>query len=109
MKDIIKIITKETNDILIDYWIEKASNCIIEYLKCNLTVLEVQTKYKDAVIQLVVDEYKKVDKDRKYANVVQASQGARSVQFNTESVVTGRITMTSEVKALLPKPILRCY
>lgn len=109
MKELIKLLSKETNDLLIEYWIDKASNTIKEYLRCEYTLEEIQTKYKDAVIQLVVDEFKKVDKDRKYANVVQVGQGARSMQFNVESVVTGRITLTSEVKALLPKPRLRCY
>lgn len=109
MIEIIKKLTKETDESLINYWIEKASNVIKEYLRTDKTIEEIQMKYKDAVIQLVVDEFKKVDKDRKYNNLVQVSQGARSMQFQTESVVTGRITLTSEVKALLPKPKVRCY
>ena len=102
MKEIIKLLIKETNDILIDYWIEKASNSIIEYLKCNLTALEVQAKYKDAVIKLVCN-YASVNKDG--GIVTSKSQGARSVSY----AITEGYELDKSVKALLPKPVLRCY
>lgn len=103
MVDLIKLLTKETNDILIDYWIEKASNTIINYLKCNLTVLEVQTMYKDAVIKLVCN-YSLVNKDG--GIVASKSQGARSVSYVTDTEAN---ELDKSVKALLPKPLLRCY
>lgn len=103
MKDIIKLFTKENNDILIDYWIEKASNTIIEYLKCKLTVLEVQALYKDAVIKLVCN-YSKVNKEG--GIVGSKSQGARSISYITDTEAN---ELDKSVKALLPKPILRCY
>lgn len=102
MKDIIKLLTKENNDILIDYWIDKASNTIIEYLKCKLTVSEVQALYKDAIIKLVCN-YSKVNKDG--GIVTSKSQGARSVSY----AITEGQELDKSVKALLPKPVLRCY
>ena len=108
MIDIIKLLTGETEEALLNYWIDKACIVIKEYLKRDLGIEEIKKLYKDAVIQLVVDEQKKYTKDKKYGSgVVSFSQGERSINFNVESAVTGKITLTSEVKALLPKPLLR--
>lgn len=108
MIDIIKLLTGITEDELINYWIEKACVVIKEYLKRDLEIDDIKTKYKDAVIQLVVDESNKHKKDKKYGSgITSVTQGQRSVSFNSENTATGKITLTSEVKALLPKPLLR--
>ena len=102
MKELIKLLSKETNDLLIEYWINKASEEIINYLKTDLTIDEIQAKYDKAIIELCV-VYSKVNKDG--GIISSKSQGARSVSYATSE----GLEFTQSIKNLLPKPKLRCY
>lgn len=102
MKDLIKLLTKETNDLLIEYWVDKASEEIINYLKTDLTSEQVQSKYDKAIIELCV-AYSRVNKDG--GIISSKSQGARSVSYATSE----GLEFTQSIKNLLPKPKLRCY
>ncbi|MFR2552727.1 MAG: hypothetical protein ACLS8D_12975 [Clostridioides difficile] len=39
--------------------------------------------------------------------IVRITEGERSIEYNTQSVVTGRIVFTNEVKSMLPPPYVR--
>lgn len=97
--DIIKKLTKNDDDIIINYWITKAIKQIIGYLNKDFTDEEVKTLYPEAIIEIVVA----FNLSNKQGNVTSETQGARS---KTYAEVKENF-ITDNIKALLPKPYIK--
>lgn len=102
MIEIIKKLTKVEDETLINYYIDKACTMIKEYLRTDKTTEDIQIRYKEAIIQAVVIFSRET---KEGGNVQSKSQGARSVTY----VANTSNNLDNSVKALLPKPKVRCY
>lgn len=102
MIELLKRLTKESDETILAYWIDKAAVEIKEYLKVDCGLEIIIEKYDKAIIQLVCN-YVKVDKEG--GVIASKSQGQRSVNY----VAGEGIEFDKRVKNLLPKPRLRCY
>lgn len=87
--------------------VKKAINQIRLYLNKDFGDDEIIKKFNFAIEQIVLDTYN-YQQSKQYKNgIVRMSEGDRSIEYNTQSVVTGRIVFTSEVKSMLPTPYVR--
>lgn len=94
--DYVKILTGSTEDSVIQIYINRGITLIRNYLNLkNNNTTDIETTYSDALICYVIEQYRK----RGLEGTKQFSQGSRS----------GTVTdgLSSDVKALLPKPYIR--
>lgn len=98
MIDIIKKITGEYDDIVIEFNINKACISINNYLNKTFEKDEIIEKYQSAVIQFCANSITNYQNK----NVKSMTQGQRSVVFSDNVLMLG-----DDVKALLPKPYVR--
>lgn len=110
MNDIIndiKVIIKDMDDVHINLLCKKAIVQIRMYLNKDFTDDEIIEKFKYAIEQIAIDTYLFQKSEQFKTNISRISQGSRNIEFNTQSVVTGRIVFSSEVKSMLPKPFVK--
>jgi len=90
-------ITDTSRDDLLNIYIRKGVTLITKYLNASVTVppLDVETVYLDALIEFVVQVYKK----RGNEGLKSYGQGSRTGSYGEE--------LSDSVKALLPSPLIR--
>lgn len=87
--------------------IKRAVNQINNYLNKNFSESDSIKNFKYAIEQIVLDTYLYQQSKQYKDGVVRITEGERSIEYNTQSVVTGRIVFTDEVKSMLPTPYVR--
>ncbi len=87
--------------------IKRAINQINNYLNKNFSESDSIKNFKYAIEQIVLDTYLYQQSKQYKDGVVRLTEGERSIEYNTQSVVTGRIVFTNEVKSMLPTPYVR--
>lgn len=86
---------------------KRAVNQIRQYLNKDFSDNQVIKNFKDAVEQIVLDTYIYQQSKQFKNGAVKITEGGKSIEYNTQSVVTGRIVFTNEVKSMLPTPYVR--
>lgn len=96
--EIVQAITGNTdNAVLFSYWEDKAVTIINKYLNKEYTKEQATSLFKDAIIQIIVNEYQ----GQKQSGIKSMTQGQRSVTYKDA------IELDDSIKKLLPKPFMR--
>lgn len=98
--ELLKKLTQEQDETILNYLINKSCTSIKNYLKEDLPKEIIITKYEDALIQAVVEYHSDYKNNLQYAGVKRVSQGQRSIEF----AEVEKDSLSSDVKALLPRP-----
>lgn len=87
--------------------IKRAINQINNYLNKEFSENDAIKNFKYAIEQIVLDTYNYQNSRQFKEGILKMSEGDKSIEYNTQSVVTGRIAFTNEVKSMLPTPYVR--
>ena len=87
--------------------IKRAINQINNYLNKEFNESDAIKNFKYAIEQIVLDTYLYQQSKQYKDGIVRITEGERSIEYNTQSVVTGKIVFTNEVKSMLPTPYVR--
>lgn len=87
--------------------IKRAINQINNYLNKEFSESDAIKNFKYAIEQIVLDTYNYQNSRQFKEGILKMSEGDKSIEYNTQSVVTGRIVFTNEVKSMLPPPYVR--
>lgn len=98
MIDIIKKLSGEQDETIIQFHIKKACMSIRNYLNKTLEDAEIIASFESAVIQAVVNSITNMQNK----NVKSMTQGQRALTFSDNILSLGQ-----DVKDLLPKPYMR--